>query len=69
MHKFQPSINISYDFQKDNLLTQFVPNQKQLSIIQRVLETVTNANENMNSHLLIGPYGAGKSMVGAIISN
>lgn len=69
MHKFQPSINISYDFQKDNLLTQFVPNQKQLSIIQRVLETVTNTNENMNSHLLIGPYGAGKSMVGAIISN
>ena len=69
MHKFQPSINISYDFQKDNLLTQFVPNQKQLSIIQRVLETVTNASENMNSHLLIGPYGAGKSMVGAIISN
>ncbi|WP_214828663.1 hypothetical protein [Exiguobacterium sp. s26] len=69
MHKFQPSVNISYDFHKDNLLTQFVPNDKQLNIIQTVLETVTNPSEITNAHLLIGPYGAGKSMVGAIISN
>ncbi|MDG5472073.1 hypothetical protein P6709_09945 [Jeotgalibacillus sp. ET6] len=67
MKKFQPSININYDIGKPELFEQFVPNVNQLDILVDIISGVTK-NDN-NTHLLIGPYGAGKSMVGALAAS
>ncbi|WP_100401885.1 hypothetical protein [Bacillus sp. FJAT-42315] len=67
MSRFQPSINIVYDIGKAELFDQFVPNLNQLDIIEKVLSGVLD--DQRHSHLLIGPYGAGKSMVGALITS
>lgn len=65
MMSFQPSINIMYDIGKTELFESFVPNINQLEIMDRVFNDA--AGSEQHSHLLIGPYGAGKSLVGAMI--
>lgn len=65
MMSFQPSINIMYDIGKTELFESFVPNINQLEIMDRVFNDA--AGNEQHSHLLIGPYGAGKSLVGAMI--
>ncbi|MER2000766.1 MAG: hypothetical protein ABS882_13415, partial [Lysinibacillus sp.] len=60
MMSFQPSINIVYDIGKTELFDSFVPNINQLEIIDRILNDAINTGQH--SHLLIGPYGAGKSL-------
>ncbi|MFB1081898.1 hypothetical protein [Jeotgalibacillus sp. JSM ZJ347] len=67
MKHFQPSININYDIGKPELFEQFVPNINQLDILSDVISGVTSSTNN--THLLIGPYGAGKSMVGALAAS
>lgn len=66
MMSFQPSINIMYDIGKIELFENFVPNINQLEIMDRVFNDA--ADSEQHSHLLIGPYGAGKSLVGAMIT-
>lgn len=67
MKHFQPSININYDIGKQELFEQFVPNVNQLDILSDVISGITQSTGN--THLLIGPYGAGKSMVGALAAS
>ncbi|OZI12082.1 hypothetical protein CEW92_08465 [Bacillaceae bacterium SAS-127] len=67
MKVYQPSINVVHDIGRDELFQSFVPNHKQLDIINDILKGVLHSSEK--SHLLIGPYGAGKSMVGALIAS
>lgn len=66
MMSFQPSINIMYDIGKVELFESFVPNINQLEIMDRVLNDTLNSEQH--AHLLVGPYGAGKSLVGAMIT-
>ena len=61
---FQPSINIVHDVGNVTLFEQYVPNIKQLDIMNDVLSNVLL--EEQRAHLLVGPYGAGKSLVGAM---
>lgn len=68
MKKFQPSINIVYDTGKSELFDMFVPNTKQLEIMTDVISSIAT-DSLVNSHLMIGPYGAGKSMVGALTAS
>lgn len=66
MMSFQPSINIMYDIGKTQLFESYVPNINQLDIMNRVLTDAIQSEQH--AHLLIGPYGAGKSLVGAMIA-
>ncbi|MDP1394446.1 hypothetical protein Q8G28_13520 [Lysinibacillus capsici] len=66
MMSFQPSINIMYDIGKIELFESFVPNINQLEIIDCVLNDALNSEQH--AHLLVGPYGAGKSLVGTMIA-
>jgi len=66
MMSFQPSINIMYDIGKVELFESFVPNINQLEIMDRVLNDAVNSEQH--AHLLVGPYGAGKSLVGTMIA-
>nr|WP_312752901.1 hypothetical protein [Bacillus mobilis] len=63
---FQPSINIVHDVGNIALFEQYVPNMKQLDIMNEVISNVLLKEQH--AHLLIGPYGAGKSLVGALIT-
>lgn len=63
---FQPSINIVHDVGNIALFEQYVPNMKQLDIMNDVISNVLLKEQR--AHLLIGPYGAGKSLVGALIT-
>lgn len=67
MKQFQPSINIQYDAGNLNIFDYYVPNIKQLDIIAEIFKSIDN--ENQHSHLIMGPYGAGKSLVAAILSS
>ena len=60
---FQPSINLMYDIGKSQIFEQYVPNIKQLDIMNEILKSFEG---EQHAHLLIGPYGAGKSLVGAM---
>lgn len=53
-----------YDIGKAQLFEQYVPNIKQLDIMHDILRSLMK--EEQHAHLLIGPYGAGKSLVGAM---
>lgn len=64
MSIYQPSINIKYDIGKTELFEMFVPNTSQLSIIAAILEGILQGERK--SHTIVGPYGAGKSLVGAL---
>ena len=55
---FQPSINIVHDVGNFTLFEQYVPNIKQLDIMDDVLSNVLL--EEQRANLLVGPYGAGK---------
>lgn len=63
---FQPSINIVHDVGNVALFEQYVPNMKQLDIMNEVISNVLSNEQR--AHLLVGPYGAGKSLVGALIT-
>jgi hypothetical protein len=64
---FQPSINIMYDIGKVQLFENYVPNIKQLDIMNRMFKDLVETEQH--SHLLVGPYGAGKSLVGAMTTS
>jgi hypothetical protein len=64
---FQPSINIKYDILKDQLFENYVPNIKQLDIISQMIKDLVVTEQH--AHFLVGPYGAGKSLVGAITAS
>lgn len=65
--KFQPSINIMYDIGRGQLFENYVPNIKQLDIMNLMLKNLVNSGQHAN--LLVGPYGAGKSLVGAMTTS
>ncbi|MEH7131400.1 hypothetical protein V7103_24830 [Neobacillus drentensis] len=64
---FQPSINIMYDIGKVQLFESYVPNIKQLDIMNRMFKDLVETEQH--AHLLVGPYGAGKSLVGAMTTS
>lgn len=67
MMSFQPSINISYDIGKMQLFENYVPNINQLNIMNAILTNV--CKNEQHAHLIVGPYGAGKSLVGAMVTS
>lgn len=64
---FQPSINIMYDIGSVQLFKNYVPNITQLDIMNRMIKDLIETEQH--SHLLVGPYGAGKSLVGAMTTS
>lgn len=64
---FQPSINIMYDIGKPGIFEQYVPNIKQLEIMDTVLSNLVSTEQHSN--IIVGPYGAGKSLVATMITS
>lgn len=66
MMSFQPSINITHDLGRKELFENYVPNINQLNIMNSIITSINYSEQH--AHLLIGPYGAGKSLVGAMVA-
>lgn len=64
---FQPSINITYDIERAAIFEQYVPNIKQLDIMENVLGNLLL--ETQHATMLVGPYGAGKSLVATMLTS
>lgn len=64
---FQPSINITYDIGKPDIFEQYVPNVKQLTIMETILTCLVL--EQQHANIIVGPYGAGKSLVAAMLTS
>ncbi|MFP9128870.1 hypothetical protein [Niallia sp. BSM11] len=67
MAKFKSSINVMYDIGQSDLFEQFVPNVNQIDILNSILKGILD--DEHKAHLMVGPYGAGKSMVGALTAS
>lgn len=59
---FQKSINVAYDLNNDEKITNFIPTISSLEIIEDVLLS-TNYNSQDRARILIGAYGKGKSHI------
>ncbi len=56
-----------HDIGKIQLFENYVPNIKQLDIMNRIIKDLVETEQH--AHLLVGPYGAGKSLVGAMTTS
>ncbi|UMZ74364.1 hypothetical protein [Natranaerofaba carboxydovora] len=63
---FQRATNIYLDFNDASKLNNYIPSQKALSILEDVLNGTIN---NQRAHVIYGPYGVGKSILGVILIN
>lgn len=65
--KFKSSVNIKLDLGSDWISEKYIPTPTHSESLSGVLEGFLNKGNK--SHILIGSYGSGKSMVGTLIAN
>lgn len=66
MVEVRKSINIKYDSHNKKLINDYFPTSSHSEIIRQVLSGMQNGNNR--SHIMFGPYGAGKSFISAILA-
>lgn len=65
--QFKTSVNIKYDFGKPEFFNRYLPTPSHADSILGILRGF-NDPQKRRSHIIIGPYGTGKSLIGTIIS-
>jgi hypothetical protein len=65
--KFKTSVNIKLDLGSEWILERYIPTPTHIESITGILEGFLNKGNK--SHILIGSYGSGKSMIGTLIAN
>jgi hypothetical protein len=63
---FQPSINIRFDFGKAALFERYLPTPSHVDPTIGILKGVLGGGNR--SHIIVGSYGSGKSLLGTILS-
>ena len=63
---FKPSINVKLDIYNEEVLKSYFPTPPHADALNEVLHSLLEET-NVHSHLLIGPYGTGKSLLATII--
>lgn len=63
---FQPSINIRFDFGKTSLYDRYLPTPSHADATMGILKGVLG--EGNRSHIIVGSYGSGKSLLGTILA-
>lgn len=59
---FQKSVNLAYDLFDEDKVADFIPSKSSVEILEKLILS-TNSNSNDRAHILIGPYGKGKSHI------
>lgn len=63
---FKPSINVRLDIYNEEVLKSYFPTPSHADALNEVLHSLLEET-NVHSHLVIGPYGTGKSLLATII--
>lgn len=66
MHGFKSSINLQFDLTNQELVNRYLLSTSHAEVLRGILESVSNTS-GMHAHLLVGPYGTGKSLISAIV--
>ncbi len=64
--RFRASINLQLDLADEQLLAQYVLSPSHADVLRGIVQSVVNGGTK--AHLLIGPYGTGKSFLATIVS-
>ncbi|WP_041058529.1 hypothetical protein [Cohnella kolymensis] len=64
---FQPSINLRFDFGKADFVDRFIPTAAHVNPFQEILKGFIE--DGPKSHIISGPYGSGKSLMGVVIAS
>lgn len=67
MHKYRSSIHTQFDLPDPYLLDRYVLTPSHAKVMTGVLEGICEFGDK-HAHLMIGPYGTGKSLVSTILS-
>ncbi|MBM4765099.1 hypothetical protein [Bacillus sp. B15-48] len=65
--KFKTSVNIKLDLGNEWILDRYIPTPTHIESLTGLLEGFLDKGNK--SHILVGSYGSGKSMIGALIAN
>ncbi|MEB2492934.1 hypothetical protein SOP93_17370 [Peribacillus frigoritolerans] len=65
MSSFKTSINIKFDFGKNEIINRYLPTPSHADSLKGILSGFNNSNQR--AHIIVGPYGTGKSLLGTII--
>ncbi|WP_404900474.1 hypothetical protein PV791_05895 [Priestia filamentosa] len=64
---FKTSVNIKFDIGNNEFINKYIPTKSHTEVLKGVLSGFTN--DSNSAHIVIGPYGTGKSLVATVISN
>lgn len=59
---FQKSVNLAYDLSDESKVSDFIPASAAVEIIEKLVLS-THLSSTQRAHILIGPYGKGKSHI------
>lgn len=68
MSSFKTSINIKFDFGEEDLVKRYLPTPSHAESLKGLLRGL-NSKSNSRSHIVVGPYGTGKSLIGTIFGS
>lgn len=65
--KFVPSINIKFDIGKDHFVESYLPTPSHSEPLLGIANGLIN--KSSKAHIIVGPYGSGKSLLGTLLAN
>ncbi|MEC3884846.1 hypothetical protein VKA52_14015 [Halobacillus sp. HZG1] len=65
---FKSSVNIKFDLGNEDFFKRYLPTPAHADALQGLLSGFNDSNAP-KSHIIMGPYGTGKSLVGTIVSS
>ncbi|MHA7965817.1 hypothetical protein ACX93W_16985 [Paenibacillus sp. CAU 1782] len=65
--KFVPSINIKFDIGKDQFVEKYLPTPSHSHPLLGIANGLLN--QGAKAHIVVGPYGSGKSLLGTLLAN
>jgi hypothetical protein len=64
---FKSSVNIKFDLGRTEFFERYLPTPSHATVLRGLLRGFNDRGEG-KSHIVIGPYGTGKSLIGTLIS-
>lgn len=65
--KFVPSINIKFDIGNDRFVDKYLPTPSHAEPLLGIANGLIN--NSTKAHIVVGPYGSGKSLLGTLLGN
>ncbi|MHC8520851.1 hypothetical protein ACPJHQ_05500 [Rossellomorea sp. H39__3] len=65
---FKASVNIKFDLGKKEFFRDYLPTPSHAESLQNILEGFNN-EDSKRAHIIVGPYGTGKSLLGTLIGS